>query len=491
MQPNRVQPTPPNGGESRSDRTAAYDAADSAPHAASARRPRSAAVVGLGYVGLPTALALRENGARVIGLDSSRARLAAIRRRDVDLIPADHARLSTTVEDESFNLTTDARALRHADVVMVCVPTPIDEHQNPDLAMLRGACAMVVEHARHGQTIILTSTSYAGSTRELLAEPLQARGFVPGEDIFIASSPERIDPGNRSFPQDSVPRVVGGITAECTRRAAETVRLVTPLVHVVSSPEAAEMTKLYENAFRAVNIAFANEIADVCGQMGLDPSEVINAAATKPYGFMRFTPGAGIGGHCIPCDPHYLLWQLSADRIAAPLLTQAMAQVAARPGQIADQVIATLSDAGLGVIGARVLVVGVAYKPGVRDIRESPGLAILRDLMDREALVDYHDPLVPAVRLDAHRVLLSNPTPDASAYDLVLVVTTHPDVDYRWLEHAKLLVDPSGRHAIKRTAAPFLVEDQSAQAHDGGADDHEDLPMRKVAEEPAAFSVGS
>ena len=240
---------------------AAFDIANTpsglGPHILSAPR---VAVVGLGYVGLPTALGLHESGATVFGVDVSPTRLRDIRNGDIDLLAEDRKRLAGVLgEDETFILTSDPNALENADAVMICVPTPVDTHLDPDLALLRAACATVVDHAQPGQVIILTSTSYPGCTRELLADPLRARNLIPGEDVYIASSPERIDPANVAFPQHSVPRVVGGVTPECTIQAASVIRLLTANVHTVSSPEAAEMTKLVENSFRAVNIAFANE----------------------------------------------------------------------------------------------------------------------------------------------------------------------------------------------------------------------------------------
>ena len=226
----------------------------------------------MGYVGLPTALAFREVGATILGLDASPNRIAAILRLDVDLIPQDRQRLARVIDDPNFHLTSDPAVIGRADAVIICVPTPVDEHQEPDLSMLRAACATVVENAEPRQTIILTSTSYAGTTRDLLAVPLESRGLIPGIDVYVASSPERIDPGNTRFPHDAVPRVIGGVSAECAAHAAEVLRNVSSQLHLVSSPEAAEMTKLFENTFRAVNIALVNEIADICHAIGLIPA---------------------------------------------------------------------------------------------------------------------------------------------------------------------------------------------------------------------------
>ena len=289
---------------------------DPAKRPSSSRAPGTGglAIIGLGYVGLPTALAASASGVRTVGIDVSESRLRAIRSQRVDLVPADRARLASQLVSASITLTSDIRDMADADAVLICVPTPVDAERNPDLRALRAACADVVANARPGQTIILTSTSYPGTTRDLLAEPLAARGLrVRAESIFVASSPERIDPGNAT-PHATVPRVVGGITTECTARAVAILRLITDHLVQVSSPEAAEMSKLLENSFRAVNVAFANEIADACQTLGIDAREVIDAAATKPYGFMPFYPGTGVGGHCIPCGPRTIRFRSSAPR---------------------------------------------------------------------------------------------------------------------------------------------------------------------------------
>jgi nucleotide sugar dehydrogenase len=400
-------------------------------------------IVGLGYVGLPTALGLHETGATLIGLEISEGRLDAIRRTEVDLVADDQTRLRVALGSEQFRLTSDPAALADADAVIVCVPTPVDEHQVPDLRALRSACASVVANARAGQVIILTSTSYVGCTRDLVATPLEDRGFTVGSDIHVAFSPERIDPGNVRFPQSVVPRVVGGVSAASTRRAIEVIERVAP-THAVSSPEAAEFTKILENSFRAVNIAFANEMETATRDMGLEFDEILEAASTKPFGFMPFRAGTGVGGHCIPCDPHYLLWQLKAARSSAPILEEAMTAIAARPGEIVARTSELLADRGIGLRGARVLVVGVTYNPGVDDIRESPALEILHELLERGAMVDYTDARVPELTLPDGAVLRSVVDPSAVDVDLVIIHVLHPGVDHTWLAGRPLL-DPSSR----------------------------------------------
>ena len=403
------------------------------------------AIVGLGYVGLPTALAFRSAGFRVLGIDVSAERLADIRQGRVDVLPGDRVQLSAALRSHAFDLTDQIDALCQAAVVVICVPTPIDRQFVPDLSALATACRMVVEHAITGQVLVLTSTSYVGTTEELLARPLIARGLQPGEQIFVAFSPERIDPANEHHPHATVPRVIGGITPNCTQRAMKVLGAYGARLHAVSSANAAELTKLLENTFRAVNIAFMNEMADASRSLGLDVREVIEAAATKPFGFMPFLPGPGVGGHCIPCDPHYLLWQLRRRRQSAPVIEQAMTAIANRPRQVVDRIKDALSEAGLPLRGARVLVVGVAYKPDVKDVRESPALEIMHGLRAAGAAVRYYDPLIPELRLSDGTTMRSVTEPAAEPTDLVLVHTLHREVDSRCFDDGRLVLDATYR----------------------------------------------
>jgi len=407
--------------------------------------PLSVAVVGMGYVGLPTALALHSQGMRVLGVDISHDRIHAIRTGQVDLAEAQHALLTAALRADGFRLTTEPATVRHADAVVVCVPTPIDRHRLPELGPLRAACASVVRHARAGQVIVLTSTSFVGTTRELLIDPLTERGLEVGTDICVACSPERIDPGVDNHRQQETPRVIGADTLPCVERAAAIIGRLTDQVFAVGSPEVAELAKLYENLFRAVNLALANEIADVCGTLGLDPIEVTAAAATKPYGFLACFPGPGVGGHCIPCDPHYLLWQLRRVALPTPLTELAMTAIAQRPQRVVRRTAEVLSEAGVALAGARIIVVGVSYKPGVRDLRGSSALEIIADLLRRGARVAYHDPLVPELRLTTGEVLTGRPQPLAADWDLALIHTLHPGVDYGWAVDCPLVLDATYR----------------------------------------------
>ena len=340
---------------------------------------RNVAVVGLGYVGLPTALSLADHGARIIGYDVSEARLADIKSGRVDLLGRDHQRLAHHLRADSLRLTTEPYALAEADAIVVCVPTPIDAHQSPDLRALSGACAAVVEHAVAGQTIVVTSTTYVGCTRELVANPLRDKGLEIGKDVFVAFSPERIDPGVEAHAPDRTPRVVGGVTAECTARAIEV------LAHTASA--------------------------------------------------------TGVGGHCIPCDPHYLLWQLRARRFDSPVTRTAMTAIALRPRDLVSQARAMLADSGRATRGARVLVVGVTYKPGVADIRESPALEIIDELAAAGAAVAFADPLIESLETRHAGQLVSHQNPGDDAWDLVLIHTRHAGVDHGWLAMHPTVLD--------------------------------------------------
>jgi UDP-N-acetyl-D-glucosamine dehydrogenase len=405
--------------------------------------PWSVAIVGLGYVGLPTALALHGRCSRIIGIDVSQGRLDEISARDADLSDPDRDRLDAALADGSFELTSRLATMAEADAVIICVPTPVYGDNVPDLVALRSACATVVAHARPGQTIILTSTTYAGTTQEMLAEPLEERGLHVGTDVFVAFSPERIDPGNAEHLQRETPRVIGGVTAVCAYRAARVIGELTDSVYLVSSPHAAEATKLYENIFRAVSLALANEFADACRalDLDLDPMEITLAAGTKPYGFLGVFPGPGVGGHCIPCDPHYLLWQLSKQNQGSPLIEQAMKSISLRPERVVERAAEVLADYERKLAGARVIVVGVSYKPGVRDVRQSPAIPLIAGLIREGAEVEYHDPLIPSVRLPGGRIINGTPAPRGSDYDLAVIHTAHPGVDYSWAQDCSQVLD--------------------------------------------------
>ncbi len=415
------------------------------------------AVVGLGYVGLPTAIALRGAGAHVIGIDASPQRLQQIRDGRAELLSSEQETLREHLDGERFVLTDRIDALTAADMVLICVPTPIDEQQRPDPKILRGACAAVVRHARQGQTLVLTSTTYVGTTREMLIEPLAERGLRAGEDVYVAFAPERIDPGVADHEQLRTPRVLGAVSETCFRRAAELLRHTCQRLHRVSSPEVAEMVKLQENTFRAVNIALAFEMAEACRTLDLDPIEVTDAAASKPYGYMAHYPSAGVGGHCIGVDPHYLLAPLRDRGRPASISEEALRKIGGRPRHIVWRAHELLVESGAQLRQARVLVVGASYKPGVADSREAPAVEIIERLRGEGADVDYHDPLVPELQVGGETLDSVDPDPrrDASGfgpedYDLAILVTIHPQHDYGWLARCPAVLDctyrtPAGR----------------------------------------------
>jgi UDP-N-acetyl-D-glucosamine dehydrogenase len=421
------------------------------------------AVVGLGYVGLPTAIALRQAGHRIVGIDVSSPRLHAIREGDVELLSKEREALRHQLAGDGFVLTEQMQALDAADVVLVCVPTPIAGDLQPDPTILREACDAVVRHARPGQTLVLTSTTYVGSTRELLVQPLARRGLDVGEDVFVAFSPERIDPGVEGHEQLGTPRVMGGVTEACGERAEAVLAHTCKCVHRVSSPEAAEMVKLYENTFRAVNIALAFEMAEACQAYELDPVEITDGAATKPYGFLAHYPSAGVGGHCIGVDPYYLLGPLRERGRPALVAEEALRKVSGRPRHIAWRAHELLMRSGRPLRDARVLVVGASYKPGVADTREAPAVEIIERLRAEGAHVDYHDPLVPTLRVDGEqlcsvRVELRGEGPNigrgesanVNSYDLAILATLHPEHDYGWVQRCPAVLDctyrtPGGR----------------------------------------------
>lgn len=357
-------------------------------------------VVGLGYVGLPTALSLHDAGFHVTGLDINQERLDAIRNGRVDSSSVAGEEIASALHGRRLGLTDDASVLADADVVLIAVPTPVDESRTPEMNALESACSSYVQAARKGQTVILTSTTYVGCTSALLAEPLRTAGFDVGTDIHVAFSPERLNPGSNGYAQVDVPRVVGGVSPACTSAAASVLQTIASAIHEVSSPEVAEMTKLVENTFRAVNIALANEFAEAASTFDIDIREVLDASASKPYGFMSFRPGPGVGGHCIPCDPHYLLWGLHSERVYAPVVEQAMASIASRPIRVVDRADEVLADRGISISQSRILLVGMSYKPGVQDVRESPAIRIATVLRRRGATVVAYDPLVSMGILD-------------------------------------------------------------------------------------------
>jgi UDP-N-acetyl-D-glucosamine dehydrogenase len=418
-----------------------------------AARRAHVVVVGLGYVGLPLAVEVAQAGFRVTGFDVDAGRVAALTagRSYIPDVPGESvARLA---REGRLGATADEAVLAAADAVIVCVPTPLRKTKDPDISYVVAVSDALEKHVHAGMLVVVESTTYPGFTREIVLPRLQSggAGLKVGESFFLAFSPERIDPGNQSFGVRNTPKVVGGTTEACRRVAGTLYRQFVDQVVEVSSTDSAEMVKLLENTFRAVNIGLVNEVCIMCNKLGIDTWEVIDAAATKPFGFTPFYPGPGLGGHCIPVDPHYLSWKLKTLEYDARFIEVASQVNSAMPQVVVQRVADALNDTRKSVNGSRVLVLGVAYKRNIDDVRESPALDIVRLLQGRRAVVSYHDPHVPALRPagDGAEMRSVALTPEiVRAQDCVVVVTDHRDVDYAMVAHeASLIVDT--RNAYK------------------------------------------
>jgi UDP-N-acetyl-D-glucosamine dehydrogenase len=402
---------------------------------------RTVGIIGLGYVGLPLAVAFAEEGCDVVAVDVDSRKIEAIRAgvSYIEDIPSGRLR---EVRDR-ISATTRYAELAKAEAVLVCVPTPLTANREPDLTPLIDSARGLGEVIQAGQLVVLESTTYPGTTRERVAPLLEESGLAAGRDFNLAFSPERVDPGRTDFTLRTTPKVVGGLTGACADRAVELYELVCEEVVRVSTPEAAELCKLLENIFRSVNIALVNELAMLTDRMGIDIWEVVDAAATKPYGFMRFDPGPGMGGHCLPVDPFYLSWRAREFDMSTEFIELAGQVNQQMPYHCVAKVQRALNDAGRPVKGSRIVVLGVSYKPGVGDVRESPALKIVELLGELGAELSYHDPHVPALNDFG---LKSVPLEDAlTDVDLALIVTAHPSVDHELVaQRARIVVDLRG-----------------------------------------------
>jgi UDP-N-acetyl-D-glucosamine dehydrogenase len=407
-------------------------------------------IVGLGYVGLPLAMELTRAGYRVLGFDVNQTvvdRLAAGGSHIQD-VPAQV--VARAVKDGRFSATTDLARLSEPDVISICVPTPLSKTKDPDVSFVLSATESVKRTLRRGQLVVLESTTYPGTTRDLMLPALASTGLQVGQDFFLAFSPERVDPGNPKWNTRNTPKIVGGITETCRRLAVALYQPAIDTLVPVSSPEAAELVKILENTFRSVNIGLVNEMAIVCDKLGVDVWEVIDAAATKPFGFMKFTPGPGVGGHCIPLDPHYLAWKMRTLNYRTRFIELAGEINAEMPEYWVAQVVDRLNEQSKAARGSTVLVVGVAYKKDIEDIRESPAIDIIQLLQQRGATVVYHDPFVPHLHEDTVDLRSVPLTPaQLAAADCAIIVTDHSAVDYALVaRHARRVVDT--RHVLPR-----------------------------------------
>ncbi|MBE7473085.1 MAG: hypothetical protein DPW09_34745 [Anaerolineae bacterium] len=433
------------------------------------------AVIGLGYVGLPLATGLAKCGYRITGLDASAPK--------VDSINAGHSYIpdvpSTDVADlvnaAALNATTDYDTLRELDIIFICVPTPFDSMKAPDLTFVRQAAAGIAPRLRAGQLVVLQSTTYPGTTEEVVQPILEESGLIAGQDFFLAFSPERIDPGRADYTVENTPKVVGGINPESASLAGELLARLTPQIHYVSTPRAAEMTKLLENIFRSVNIALVNELAVLSERMGIDFWEVIEAAKTKPFGFMPFYPSPGVGGHCIPVDPYYLSWKAREYDFYTRFIELAAEVNGDMPYHTVELIGRVLNGGGKSLRGANVLILGVAFKPNIDDARNSPAERVIELLIREGANVSYHDPYVPQFKVGGDIVLkdklsLTNVPLTAASLnqaDCTVIITGHRDIDYKWIvNESKVVVDTvnATRHVIEnrakivRLGAPLKME---------------------------------
>ncbi|HEY7876977.1 MAG TPA: nucleotide sugar dehydrogenase [Gemmatimonadaceae bacterium] len=432
-----------------------------------AKRQVVCGVVGLGYVGLPLAVEMGKAGLRVVGVEKS--------QRVVELVQAGGSHIKDVAAKDVSALrraglleaTLDMRRLAECDVISICVPTPLGKTKDPDMSFVVTATEAVAEALRPGQLIVLESTTYPGTTREVLLPTFEKQGFTVGEDFFLCFSPERVDPGNARWHTKNTPKVLGGITPGCTQLGKQVYELFIDEVVPVSSPEAAELTKLLENTFRMINIGLVNEMAMICDKLGVSVWEVIDAASTKPFGFMKFTPGPGLGGHCIPLDPHYLAWKMRTLHYKTRMIELAGEINTEMPAFWVGKVADALNDVGKPMRGARVLVIGVAYKKDVDDLRESPALDVLDLLVRKGVKVQYHDPYIPEIVEDGHTpagaVGRSVPLTDEAlrSADAVMIVTDHSSIDYKRVGRlASIVIDTrnaNGAPAPARRPEPAVA----------------------------------
>jgi UDP-N-acetyl-D-glucosamine dehydrogenase len=411
----------------------------------------SIGIIGLGYVGLPLAVGFAEAGQHVVAVDVDDAKVAAIRAGRSYVEDISSERLAAVLDQ--IDAETHYAPLARTDAILICVPTPLSANREPDLGPLLSASRALAEIAQQGQLIVLESTTYPGTTREQVLPLLEARGLKVGRDVNLAFSPERVDPGRTDFTLRNTPKIVGGVTPACTDRAVALYETVCDNVVRVSTPEVAEMAKLLENIFRSVNIALVNELAMLADRMGVDIWEVVDAAATKPYGFMRFEPGPGMGGHCLPVDPFYLTWRAREFHMSTEFIELAGKVNQQMPYYCVERIERALNDMEKPVKGSRILVLGASYKGGVGDIRESPALRIMELLADRGAVLSYHDPFVPAL---PELGLQSSGLDTVASADAVVLVTAHPQVDHSALvESSQLFVDLRG--ATRKLATGDVV----------------------------------
>ncbi len=400
-------------------------------------------VIGLGYVGLPLAVEFGNAGIRTIGIDVNQSRVDQLNQGDNYIQDVDDSELKKLVDAGTFTATTDFSSIKHIDAVCIAVPTPLSKTKDPDITYILDVNRELTKYVHKDLIIILESTTYPGTTRELIQPALEESGLKVGTDVYLLFSPERVDPGNPVFHTTNTPKVIGGVTENCLKLGMAVYSHVMDKLVPVSSPEAAELTKLLENTFRSINIGLANEMAIMCAKLGVNVWEVIDAAATKPFGFMKFTPGPGLGGHCIPIDPHYLSWKMRTLDYRARFIELASEVNSAMPEYVVELVADGLNGASKSINGSKILLLGMAYKPDIDDVRESPALDVYALLEAKGAEVKFHDPYVSEIKFDSRMestVELDHKSLDQ--YDCVVITTNHSEYDIKAIvENAKLVVD--------------------------------------------------
>ncbi len=412
-------------------------------------------VIGLGYVGLPLAVELAKKGFTVTGLEVDAKKVENISNKKSYIGDISTADIKKLVETKKLSATTNFKAISKLDVIIICVPTPLRKSKDPDVSYIVSATNEIKDNLRKDQLIILESTTYPGTTQELVLPMLEETGLKGGKDFYLAFSPERIDPANKKFTIANTTKVVGGICDKSTKLACQVYGSFTK-VHEVSSTQAAEMVKLLENTFRAVNIGLVNEVALMCDRLGLNVWEIIDASATKPFGFMKFTPGPGIGGHCIPLDPHYLSWKLKTLNFYSRFIELAGEINSKMPEYVVTKLADALNEKSKSIKNSRVLVLGVAYKKDVADLRESPALDVITLLLKKQAKLSYYDSYIPTVKA-AGKILKSEKNlSNLSKYDAVIILTDHTNIDYSdVVKKAKLVFDT--RNATKSLKSSKIV----------------------------------
>jgi len=407
-------------------------------------------VIGLGYVGLPLVMEFVRAGYHVTGIDVDQEKVKKLNRGENYIQDIKDESVKNAVEMNQLSVTSDFSVIQNLDVISICVPTPLNKQKNPDISFINQVMENIKDFIHHDMLIILESTSYPGTTRDLILPEIESKGLKAGYDFYLCFSPERVDPGNEKYKTANTPKILGGITPKCSEIGKILYETIVEKIVSVSSPESAEMVKLLENTFRAINIGLANEIAIMCEKLGIDVWEVIDAAATKPFGFMKFTPGPGLGGHCIPIDPHYLSWKLKTLDYNARFIELAAEMNTSMPLHMVDLVREGLNHYGKGIFGSQIIIIGVAYKKNVNDVRESPALDVMKLLENDGAKLSFYDPYVSFVGLNGTRMMgietLTKETLNNS--DAIVIMTDHDKIDFQFVgDNSNLVID--SRNVIK------------------------------------------